>query len=51
MNDDNKQDNKTTKNFDIRASTFNIIFTQMTADKGIELLGEQALAAIYKEYK
>ena len=29
----------------------NVMFTQMTAKRGIKLFGEEAIAAIYKEYK
>lgn len=42
---------QTKGNVDIRKHTFNVIFTQMTADKGIKEFGEVAVAAIFKEYK
>ena len=45
------KDKAQVQNFDIRTNTFNVIFTQMTADKGIKEFGANAIAAIYKEYK
>jgi len=43
--------NSHNSNHDLRKNVFNIIFTQMTANKGIKEFGERAVAAIYKEYK
>ena len=39
------------KHTDLRSTTFNLVFTQMTADRGIKEVGEKAIAAIFKEYK
>ena len=36
---------------EIYSSVINMCFIQMSATKGIKLVGEAAIAAIYKEYK